>query len=164
MQAIGDEFAYHELQQLTVEQDSDAFQSHEVTLGPVLQAVTDHTLSPMLPEVRGRRNIGYTFFEHSTLSRQSLDNARDYFDVVVAGSTWCQDILRQHGVPHTATIFQGVEPSLFNMYENHKTFFADHFVVFSGGKLAFRKGQDLVIRAFHVLQERHKKDVLLVNT
>jgi glycosyltransferase involved in cell wall biosynthesis len=35
-------------------------------------------------------------------------------------------------------------------------------VVFSGGKLEFRKGQDLVIRAFKVLQDRHA-DVQLVN-
>jgi glycosyltransferase involved in cell wall biosynthesis len=33
--------------------------------------------------------------------------------------------------------------------------------VFSGGKLEFRKGQDLVVRAFKVLQDRHD-DVLLV--
>jgi glycosyltransferase involved in cell wall biosynthesis len=128
----------------------------------VLQAITDHNLLPMAPEVRGQRNLGYTFFEHSILSKHSLDNARHYFDMVVAGSTWGQDVLRQHGLEHTAAIFQGVDQTIFNMYENHKTLFADHFVVFSGGKFEFRKGQDLVMRAFRVLHERHK-DVLLVN-
>ncbi len=43
-----------------------------------------------------------------------------------------------------------------------KAFFRDKFVVFSGGKFEFRKGQDIVLRAFKVLRERHK-DVLLLN-
>ncbi|MGH7341582.1 MAG: glycosyltransferase family 4 protein, partial [Candidatus Rokuibacteriota bacterium] len=41
--------------------------------------------------------------------------------------------------------------------------FGDRFVVFSGGKFELRKGQDLVIAAFKVLQERHD-DVLLVTS
>jgi glycosyltransferase involved in cell wall biosynthesis len=162
VETIGDECEYYELQRLYVEPGMEHFQPQEVALAPVLQAITDHHLLPMAPEVRGKRNLGYTFFEHSILSKHSLDNARHHFDMVIAGSTWCQDILRQHGVAPTHTIFQGVDQTIFNMYENQKTFFADHFVVFSGGKLEFRKGQDLVIRAFRVLQERHK-DVLLVN-
>jgi glycosyltransferase involved in cell wall biosynthesis len=40
--------------------------------------------------------------------------------------------------------------------------FKDRFVVFSGGKFEFRKGQDIVIRAYKVLQDRHP-DVMLVN-
>ncbi len=38
----------------------------------------------------------------------------------------------------------------------------DAFLVYSGGKLELRKGQDIVIRAYKVLQDRHK-DVVLVN-
>ena len=34
-------------------------------------------------------------------------------------------------------------------------------LIFSGGKFEFRKGQDLVVRAVKVLQERHR-DVALV--
>ena len=162
VEAIGDEFEYRELQRLYVEQGTENIHPQEMALAPVLQAITDHNLLPMAPEVRGQHNLGYTFFEHSILSKHSLDNARRYFDVVVAGSTWCQDVLRQHGLEHTTAILQGVDQTIFNTYENHKTFFADHFVVFSGGKFEFRKGQDLVIRAFRVLHERHK-DVLLVN-
>src|SRR5207253_2111241 len=47
-------------------------------------------------------------------------------------------------------------------HHNEKEYFKDAFVVFSGGKFEFRKGQDLVIRAFKVLQDRHA-DVVLVN-
>ncbi len=35
-------------------------------------------------------------------------------------------------------------------------------MVFSGGKFELRKGQDVVIRAYRVLQDRHP-DVMLVN-
>jgi glycosyltransferase involved in cell wall biosynthesis len=35
-------------------------------------------------------------------------------------------------------------------------------LIFSGGKFELRKGQDIVIRAYKVLQDRHK-DVMLVN-
>jgi glycosyltransferase involved in cell wall biosynthesis len=159
---IGDELEYNTLQRLYVDPQSQECRREEMALAPMLQAITDHNLLPMAPDLRGQRNVGYTFFEHSILSRQSLDNARRHFDVVVAGSTWCEEVLRQHGLEHTATIFQGVDRTIFHMYENHKTFFEDHFVVFSGGKFEFRKGQDLVIRAFRALHERHK-DVLLVN-
>jgi glycosyltransferase involved in cell wall biosynthesis len=39
----------------------------------------------------------------------------------------------------------------------------DKFVIFSGGKFELRKGQDIVIRAYKVLQDRHP-DVTLVNS
>jgi glycosyltransferase involved in cell wall biosynthesis len=39
--------------------------------------------------------------------------------------------------------------------------FGDRFVVFSGGKPEYRKGQDLVLRAFRIFAQRHKEAVLL---
>ncbi len=46
--------------------------------------------------------------------------------------------------------------------EQRRRFLEDKFAVFSGGKFEFRKGQDIVIRAYKALQDRHK-DVVLVN-
>jgi glycosyltransferase involved in cell wall biosynthesis len=66
-------------------------------------------------------------------------------------------------VENTCTILQGIDETIFNPYANHKHYFEDHFVIFSGGKFELRKGQDLVIRAFQIFHERHK-DVLLVNS
>ena len=129
---------------------------------PVLQALTDHRLMPMAAGVRGTRNFGYTFFEHSLLAAHDIERARQFFDVIVAGSSWCRDVLSQHGVENTCTILQGVDGTIFNPYANHKQYFTDHFVIFSGGKFELRKGQDLVIRAFQIFHERHK-DALLVN-
>jgi len=131
--------------------------------GAVIQAIMGHNLLPMEGRVTGRPHIGYTFFEHSFLPPQSIEDARRIFDIVVAGSSWCEDVLRQHGLQDTACIVQGVDRTIFNACENRKTLFDDRFVIFSGGKLEFRKGQDLVIRAFKVMQDRHD-DVLLVNS
>jgi glycosyltransferase involved in cell wall biosynthesis len=158
-QDIGDELEYVELRRIFADRDAARVPASD---GPVLQAITGPDLLPMAPEIRGRRNVGYAFIEQSILPETSLGNARGHFDLVIAGSTWCQDVLRARGLEQTAVVLQGVDPAIFNMYENRKTFFQDRFVVFSGGKFEFRKGQDVVIRAFRVLQERHD-DVLLVN-
>ena len=130
---------------------------------PVLQALTDHRLMPMAPGVRGTRTIGYTFFEHSLIAARYIEQARQFFDVIVAGSSWCRDVLSNHGVENTCTILQGVDETIFNPYANQKHYFEDHFVIFSGGKFELRKGQDLVIKAFQIFHERHK-DALLVNS
>lgn len=156
---IGDEFEYIELRRIFADRDAARLPA---ATGPVFQAITGPELLPMAPEIRGTRNVGYAFIEHSMLPEASLDNARRHFDLVVAGSRWCEEVLRAHGLEQTATVLQGVDPTIFNMYENRKSFFEDRFVVFSGGKFEFRKGQDIVIRAFRVLQERHD-DVVLVN-
>ncbi len=128
----------------------------------VLQSIRDHSMLPEGPCLRGRVTVGYTFFERTTLPDTARQVAADHYDVVVAGSSWCEEILRRHGFTDTATIVQGVDPQLFNPTASEKRLFQDRFVVFSGGKLSLRKGHDLVIRAFKVLQDRHR-DVLLVN-
>jgi len=156
---IGDELEYIELRRLYADRDAARLSAAD---GPTLQAITGPDLLPMAPEITGSRNVGYAFIEHSMLPEASLDNARRHFDLVVAGSSWCGDVLRAHGLDRIEVVVQGVDPAIFNMYENHKSVLEDRFVVFSGGKFEFRKGQDIVIRSFRVLQERHD-DVVLVN-
>lgn len=158
---VPDEFDFEALLPLVVDPDQLALLDDEIRASPVLQAATDHRLLPMAPGIRGRRNVLYTFFEHSSLAPENLEAARS-FDVVVGGSTWCRDVLRAHGFPGAQAIFQGVDRSVFNACGNAKRFHEDSFVVFSGGKFEYRKGQDLVIAAFRIFQQRHD-DVLLVN-
>src|SRR2546421_282278 len=89
-----------------------------------------------------------------------LENAK-HFDRLSTGSTWCTQILERHGLKNVATVLQGIDPTIFFPTNQPRDFFPDRFIVFSGGKFEFRKGQDLVIRAFKALQDRHK-DVLLI--
>ncbi|MCL4849910.1 MAG: glycosyltransferase family 4 protein [Bryobacteraceae bacterium] len=130
---------------------------------PLLQGITGKDLMPCRPDLRGRPQIGYTFFEENILPAESIGNARAQFDVVVTGSSWCKDVLEAHGLENVSTIVQGIDPQIFHPTPYDKDLFSDRFVVFSGGKFEFRKGQDLAIRAYKVLQDRHP-DVMLVHS
>jgi glycosyltransferase involved in cell wall biosynthesis len=128
--------------------------------GKVLRTVkTD--FATHTPEVHGQSSTAYTVFESDTFSPVAVERARR-FDHIAAGSSWCAQILKSAGLTEVSVVLPGVDPILFNPRDNEKEFFPDIFTVFSGGKLEYRKGQDLVIRAFKVLQDRHK-DVMLVN-
>jgi glycosyltransferase involved in cell wall biosynthesis len=61
--------------------------------------------------------------------------------------------LRIGGVHQTATILQGIDPA--NFYPAPPRPHDGRFIVFSGGKFEFRKGQDLVIAAMRVFMQRH---------
>ncbi len=130
---------------------------------PVLHAIGDEALRPMFFPLRGTVTQGYTFFERNVLPPDAVKNARDHFDQVITGSTWCEEVLREHGLTEVRTILQGVDPSMFHPCGVGKEYLRDKFVVFSGGKLELRKGQDIVIRAYKTLQDRHA-DVMLVNS
>ena len=161
---IGDELDYHFLKNRLADRYSQGRTSASArhVAHPVLQAITDQTLRPWLIDIKGAFKAGYTFFEMNVLPPQSIKNGLENFDVIVTGSKWCEDVLRSHGLSRVTTIIQGVDPQLFNPSHNKKQMYKDRFIVFSGGKFEFRKGQDIVIRAYKVLQDRHP-DVMLVN-
>jgi glycosyltransferase involved in cell wall biosynthesis len=130
---------------------------------PVIQAMTNHNFLPNLPQIRGSKNIGYTFFEDNIIPNANIENADRFFDQVVAGSSWCEEMLRFHGLSRVSTIIQGIDPMAFNPHHKEKEYFTDRFVIFSGGKFELRKGHDIVIKAYKVLQDRYP-DVLLVTS
>jgi glycosyltransferase involved in cell wall biosynthesis len=163
---IQDEFDFRLLRSVAVSDDErEAIRAGRMTAvdAPVLQNIVDKTLRPAIPGFRGTVTVGYTFFEDNILTQEFLGNARQHFDVVVTGSTWCEQVLRQHGLTDVRTIIQGVDPTIFNLSHAEKEYMTDSFVIFSGGKFELRKGQDLVIRAVKVMQERYR-DVVLVNS
>ena len=133
--------------------------SREIAALPPLEGVTLHCISgcdlrPMDHGQRSRINIGYCFFENDIEVLRHTRRAAREWDFIVAGSSWCEYQLRIGGVRQTATVLQGIDPANF-----HKLpFRADdgRFIVFSGGKFEYRKGQDLVIAAMKVFMARHK--------
>lgn len=129
---------------------------------PVIQSIVSNTFVPIMPNIRGSFNLGYTFFEEDVLTDTYIKNAKTYFDFIATGSSWNEKILRNYGVTNVSTVIQGIDPTLFNPYYSEKEFLMDKFVVFSGGKFELRKGQDLVIRAYKHLQDKFK-DVMLIN-
>ncbi len=130
---------------------------------PILFGILGKSMTTWEPELKGSLNVGYTFFEENILKKEEVKLAKANFDLVVTGSTWCEEVLRDYGVDNVKTILQGIDPQLFNPVANEKQYFTDKFVIFSGGKLELRKGQDLVIKAFKILQDKYD-DVLLVNS
>ena len=169
MGSVGDVLEYHELKDLARRQGDAIFPTnvHGVCAvdGPLLQGIGGETLLPRNRKVRGKTNIGYIFIERNFLQPAWVENGRHFFDRVVAGSTWCQGVLAGAGLKDVQTVVQGVDPTLFYPAtgpEGRREFLADRFAVFSGGKFELRKGQDVVIRAYKVLQDRHS-DVVLIN-
>jgi len=125
--------------------------------GDLFATLGNHELNPLCP-ARGGRNFAYTFFEAEP-NRRSVENAKR-FDVLFAGSTWCVERLRAHGIPHGVVLVQGVDGRVF--YPQPPTRSDGQFRIFSGGKFELRKGQDLVLRAFRVLHRKYP-DMVLVN-
>lgn len=108
---------------------------------------------------QGLRNIGVIAFEDTRLDAEVLARARA-FDRVVVHSTYNRDLLLAHGLPDVGLVFQGIDPDEMAPQPPAGAF-GDRFVVFSGGKLEYRKAQDVVLAAFRAFHARHP-DALLV--
>ena len=111
---------------------------------------------PGVPERVGSRNYAIVFFELNASSGFTTNNAKK-FDVIFGGSTWNSTVLRQHGLANVDTFLQGVDLGLF---QPRPKVHREQFVIFSGGKLEFRKGQDIVIAAFREFLKTHPDAVL----
>jgi glycosyltransferase involved in cell wall biosynthesis len=129
---------------------------------PAIQTIAGIGFHPWLVTVKGPRTVGYTFFEENLIPPDALQRADQHYDIIAVGSSWCETVLKAHGFNRTRTILQGIDPALFHP-DGEKQRYPDHFVIFSGGKFEFRKGQDIVMRAAKILQDRYS-DVLLVTS
>jgi glycosyltransferase involved in cell wall biosynthesis len=116
--------------------------------------IADHQLAPSTSD-RCRWNVGMCFFEYP-LGEKAVENAKQY-DHIFCGSTWCLDRLWERGITNAEVLIQGVDHSIFRPREPHvNDYLAGRpFRIFSGGKFEWRKGQDLVIRAFAEFAKRH---------
>ncbi|AFY62703.1 tetratricopeptide repeat protein [Synechococcus sp. PCC 6312] len=114
---------------------------------------------PLMERLRGQANIGVIFSEDTAWETEAVTKANRY-DQIVAGSGWNQEILQSVGIKNVTTVHQGIDPTLFHPAPK-AGLFAEKFVIFSGGKLEYRKGQDIVIAAFREFLACHS-DALLV--
>jgi tetratricopeptide (TPR) repeat protein/glycosyltransferase involved in cell wall biosynthesis len=115
--------------------------------------------APHGPRLHGDRNVGVIFFEDTHFDDTAINYARLH-DVIIAGSSWNAEVLRAYGLTNVRTVIQGIDPSVFHPAPR-AGMFGDRFVVFSGGKLEYRKGQDIVVAAFRKFVKSHP-DALLV--
>jgi len=126
--------------------------------GKVFHALRNEDFSP-LHQIWGDENYGYTFFEYE-LKEKAVQNAARY-NKIFAGSSWCKQKMEEKGIFNTGILIQGVDPEKF--YPDEKKANKNLFVIFSGGKFELRKGQDLVLKAVKILQEKYP-DIILINS
>ena len=107
----------------------------------------------------GSKNIGFVFFEESEMGADVV-SAANRFDTLLAGSSWNTEVLRRNKVTNAQTLFQGLDLSIFKPVRPSRAE-GNPFVIFSGGKLEFRKGQDIVVEAFRRFRKRHREAILL---
>jgi glycosyltransferase involved in cell wall biosynthesis len=129
--------------------------------GIVLSALNEE-LQP-LPlngrEIRGERNFGVTFFVDPALGQEARDIG-NALDGVVAGSTWNAVLLEAAGIRNVHLLIQGIDTGAFTPAPK-ANLLAGRYVIFSGGKLEFRKGQDIVLKAFRAFKQRHAEALLM---
>jgi glycosyltransferase involved in cell wall biosynthesis len=109
--------------------------------------------------VIGRRNHALTFFENARITARDVE-IYNRFASVGAGSTWNANLLTVAGVKNVAAILQGIDPSLFHPAPK-RGIFEGRFVIFAGGKMEYRKGQDIALKAVKIFVDRHPDALLL---
>ena len=160
---VGNELEYLAVNKIPVnsvhEQDFD--RQNKSLKGLSIRTLNDMDLGLWLEEIQSEKKIGYTFYLGTPLGPKEREAAKT-LDLIIGGSSFCEERLREKGIENTRTIIQGVDPQIYNACYSTKSILQDRFVIFSGGKFEFRKGQDIVLKAFQVFSDRHP-DVILIN-
>ncbi|WP_207480105.1 glycosyltransferase family 4 protein [Arenibaculum pallidiluteum] len=143
----------------------DSLAPHAGTRVPVRAAVLSALAADFTPlpsahgvDLAGSPDLAAVFFESAEIPPDAVERARRY-RTVVAGSRWNRAVLDAHGIGGP-TVLQGVDDTLFHPAPVNRPF-ADRFLVFSGGKAEYRKGQDLVMLAFRAFASRHPEALLV---
>jgi glycosyltransferase involved in cell wall biosynthesis len=124
---------------------------------PLLVAQLDDFNAASFPP--GGPRYAVTFQEQRRLSPAGRARALAY-DKVIAGSEELADWLRREGIAQAVAVPQGVDVARFRRQAPARRK-EGGFRIFSGGKLEFRKGQDLVIAAFREFHRRRPEAKLL---
>lgn len=103
--------------------------------------------------------VGAIFFEDTNFTPDALKSAQKY-NIILVGSSWNAELLKNVGFNNVYIVYQGIDPALFHPAPK-SNLFKNRFVIFSGGKLEYRKGQDIIIAAFKQFRQRHPEALLL---
>ena len=140
-----------------------AFEAGTETLHPphpVLQGVGNGmAVHPSSERIHGAPDIGCIAFEDTRFHPAEIERAQR-FAKLIAISSWNEGLLRDLGFRNVVLARQGIAPELFHPRPG-KGLMPGRFVIFSGGKLEYRKGQDLVLAAFRRFRARHPEALLL---
>ena len=104
-------------------------------------------------------SVGRCVFENTR-----IEKGREYlkrFDSLLCASQWNAALLRTISDTPVTIIHEGIDHSLFFPGPRSDALDPGRFYVFSGGKVEFRKAQDLVLLAFREFAARHDDAVLV---
>ncbi len=107
----------------------------------------------------GTLDIARCIFENTDLGRTRDALAR--YDALLVASNWNAELLQAATGRPAHVIFEGVDPSIFCPGPRSGLMDGSRFHVFSGGKVEFRKGQDLVLAAFARFAQKRRDAVLV---
>lgn len=107
---------------------------------------------------RGIRNIARCIFENT---RIETTTAIESYDSLLCASGWAAGMLRAVTDTPVTMIHEGIDHSVFFPGPRSSILDPDCFYVFTGGKIEYRKAQDLVILAFREFAARHDDAVLV---
>ncbi len=110
-------------------------------------------------KIWGQPNVACTAIEQLFITDNGRKISKNY-DMFIAISRWNEAFLKSLNVGPVHLCHQGIDPSLFHTGP-HLGLYPGRFVIFSGGKFEFRKGQDIVTAAFKIFHARHP-DALLI--
>jgi glycosyltransferase involved in cell wall biosynthesis len=134
----------------------------DVSAKAVLSAVSDHTFQYTSSSL-GKKNLGYGFIENNIAAPKMVYYANRLWDGITCGSKWMKEWLEPLVDIEVRTAIQGVDKKEFHFKEGDDALTDKPFIVGSFGKFEFRKGQDIVIKAMSIFQERHPDAVLYYN-
>ena len=109
--------------------------------------------------VTGTPNIGRCIFEDTRLER--IDDKLANCDVLLCASRWNADLLKAKTRKRVEIIYEGVDNTIFRPGPRPGLLDQNKFYIFSGGKVEYRKGHDLVLLAFKEFSRRHDDAVLV---
>jgi len=109
--------------------------------------------------VVGTPNLGRCIFEDTRL--EDLNEKLSPYDVVVCASVWNAQLLKANSNKRVELIYEGVDETLFRPGPRTGLLDQKKFYIFSGGKVEYRKGHDLVLLAFKEFSQRHDDAILV---
>ncbi len=115
--------------------------------------------SPLLS--RARVELGW-FVGTRSYIESSQRVAASHCELILAGSVWAQQLLRANGIDGVELLPSAVDTTVFRP-RARETSRDDQFVIYSGGALCYRKGQDIVLAAVKAFRSLHPETVLVTS-
>jgi len=109
--------------------------------------------------IHGKLKVGCAAIEHISFTNDAKEYTKNY-DMLIAISKWNEAFLKDLNIASVHLCHQGIDTSLF-MPGPKTGLWKDRFIIFSGGKFEFRKGQDIVVEAFKQFQKKHPEALLV---